>query len=201
MYEVIGRPNSRAFRIMWMLEELGEDYTLTNAGAHSKEVYAANPSGKIPAMRDGEHTLTQSVAIMTYLADKHGAMTAKPGTVDRAHQDAVVHMLLDEFESPLWTFERMSGLYPEARRVPEAKDTLQWEFMRNVPRLVETLKGPFLMGDTMTIADILCTSCLNWAIHDKFPVEDPKLTDYVKAMTNRPAFLTARKKGMAAMQA
>ena len=51
--------------------------------------------------------------------------------------------------------------------------------------------GPFLMGETMTIADIVLTHCLGWAISAKFPVEEPRLRDYAEAMRARPAYKRA----------
>ena len=199
MYKVIGRPNSRAFRVMWMLEELGQDYKLIPASPHSDKAKAANPSGKIPALQDGDTTLTDSMAILTYLGDKHRQMTFKAGTIDRARQDAMTFLLLDEFEAPLWAYERLCGLYPKERQVPEVAESLKWEFRRNLPRLSAALKNPFVMGDQMTIADILCTSCLTWAQADKFEITDQRLLDYAQAMRARPAFKTARQKGMATM--
>ena len=84
MYTVIGGTKSRAFRVMWMLEELGQPYTLNPAAPRSEEARKYNPSGKIPALVDGDEVLTDSLAIMTYLADKHGALTAPAGTPERA---------------------------------------------------------------------------------------------------------------------
>ena len=73
MYTVIGGTKSRAFRVMWMLEELSQPYALNPAAPRSEEARKYNPSGKIPAIVDGDEVLTDSLAIMTYLADKHGA--------------------------------------------------------------------------------------------------------------------------------
>ncbi|MDP5349379.1 MAG: glutathione S-transferase, partial [Paracoccaceae bacterium] len=68
MYEVIGGTQSRAFRVMWMLEELEQPYKHIAAKPHSPEALAANPSGKIPARRDGDACIVDSTAILTYLA-------------------------------------------------------------------------------------------------------------------------------------
>ncbi|MEO0863627.1 MAG: glutathione S-transferase N-terminal domain-containing protein, partial [Pseudomonadota bacterium] len=84
MYHVIGTAKSRAFRVMWMLGELGQDYEVTPAMPRSEEIMAHNPLGKVPALKDGDDVLTDSVAIITYLADKHGALTAPAGTIARA---------------------------------------------------------------------------------------------------------------------
>ncbi|MDR9485338.1 MAG: glutathione S-transferase family protein [Sediminimonas sp.] len=191
MYDVIGSTKSRAFRVMWMLEELEEPYTHTDVGPHSDAARMANPSGKIPALRDGDAVLTDSTAILTYLADKHGKLTYPAGTVERAQQDALTHTALDELDAVLWTAARHSFVLPEEQRVPQVKDSLKWEFARNAARLAERIEGPFLMGDRMTIADIITAHCLNWAYGAKFPVEDERLLSYAKAMRGREAFKRA----------
>ncbi len=132
-----------------------------------------------------------STAILTYLADKHGKLTFRAGTVERARQDGITHMVLDELDSVLWTAARHSFILPEDKRVPEVKDSLKWEFSRNIARLADKMDGPFLMGDTMTIADIIAAHCLNWAYSAKFEIDQPKLLAYAKVMRSRDAFKRA----------
>lgn len=192
MYKVYGKVQTRAFRVLWMLEEIGEPYEFIDAGPHSEAVLALNPSGKVPVLQDGDDTLTDSVAIMTYLADKHGKLTFPAGTIKRAHQDALVHTILDEMDAILWTAARHSFILPEDQRVASVKPSLQWEFSRNLDRLAKRLNGPFLMGDRMTIADILCTHCLNWAHGAKFPVKNEAMLVYAKALRERDAFRRAQ---------
>ncbi|WP_319825328.1 glutathione S-transferase family protein [Thalassovita sp.] len=191
MYQVIGDTQSRAFRVTWMLEELGLPYEQIKVKPQSPEAKAHNPSGKIPVLKEGDTVLTDSTAILTYLADKTGKLTYPAGTVERARQDGLTHMILDELDAVLWTGARHSFVLPEDKRVPVVKDSLKWEFGRNCARLAECLKGPFLMGEKMTIADIIATHCLNWAYSAKFPVEDERLLAYAKAMRGREAFKRA----------
>lgn len=191
MYQVIGSTQSRAFRVMWALEELSQDYEHIAAKPHTPEALAVNPSGKIPALKVGDDVLTDSSAILTYLADKHGALTFAAGTIERARQDGLTHMVLDELDAVLWTAARHSFILPEEQRVPAVKDSLKWEFARNATRLADCIKGPFLMGETMTIADIIAAHCLNWAYNAKFEITDQRLLDYAKSMRARDAFKRA----------
>lgn len=191
MYEVIGSLKSRTFRVIWMLEELGEPYRHIAKPPRSETVRAMNPSGKIPVLRDGDAILTDSAAILTYLADKHGALTYPAGTIDRARQDAFTHLLLDEVDSLLWTAARHSFILPEELRVPAVKATVKWEFEQNMNRLAEKIKGPFLMGETMTVPDILAAHCISWAITAKFPLEQQIIRDYFDRMKARPAYQRA----------
>ena len=108
MYKLIGSVKSRAFRVLWLLEELGVPYEHVNAGPHSEEVLKYNPSGKVPVLIDGDAVISDSTAIMTFLSDKHGELTAKAGTVKRAQQDAMLHQILDEIDAVLWAALRRS---------------------------------------------------------------------------------------------
>ncbi|KIC09409.1 glutathione S-transferase [Leisingera sp. ANG-M1] len=188
MYTVTGIPLTRTFRVLWALEELGEPYELLQHGPRSPEVQALNVSGKVPVLQAEGETITDSTAILTYLADKHGALTAPAGTVARAKQDAMTHLLLDEVDAVLWAAARHSFILPEDQRVPEVKGSLKWEFAHNLARLEGKMAGPFLMGEEFTIADIICTHCLNWARSAKFPVEGEKIQDYGRRMRAREAF-------------
>jgi glutathione S-transferase len=175
-----------------MLEEIDQPFELIPVAPHSAEIKALNPSGKVPVLMDGDNCLLDSTAIVTYLADKHGKLTFPAGTIERAKQDALTHAVLDELDAVLWTAARHSFALPEDKRVPEVKASLKWEFGRNLAQLADRFEGPFLMGDTMTIADIICTHCLNWAVGAKFPVESEKMLAYAKSMRARDAFKRAR---------
>ncbi|WP_122074589.1 glutathione S-transferase family protein [Pseudophaeobacter sp. EL27] len=187
MYKVIGTPLSRSFRVLWALEELGQPYELNPAPPQSPDILAVNASGKVPALMEGEAVLTDSTAIITYLADKHGGLTAPAGTLARAQQDAMTQRFLDELDAILWTAARHSFALPKDQRVPEVKPSLKWEFNRNLDRIETQIKGPFVMGEEFTLADIVLTHCLNWAYGAKFPVENQAMLDYGKAMRSRPA--------------
>ncbi|EEB82997.1 glutathione S-transferase family protein [Roseobacter sp. GAI101] len=194
MYKVIGATKSRALRVMWMLEELGEPYEHIACGPRSDEAKQYNPSGKIPALVDGDDVLTDSVAIMQYLADKHGKLTAPAGTPARARQDAMTFWLIDEMDAILWAAAKHSFVFPEEQRVPEIKDSLKSEFARAAKILSDRLEGPFLMGDSITVPDLLATHCINWSIGAGFPSVDDKLGAWAKSTRERPAFKAATSK-------
>jgi len=191
MYKVIGATRSRTLRVLWMLEELGQPYTHVPVAPRSDEAKAHNPSGKIPALLDGDDTLTDSVAIMTYLADKHGKLTATAGTIARARQDAMTFWLIDEMDAILWSAAKHSAILPEGQRVPAVIASLHAEFSTSAEKLSDALDGDFLIGDSLTVPDILACHCLNWAIGAKFPRTDDKLFRYAKALRERPAYQVA----------
>jgi len=192
MYTVIGSVKSRAFRVMWMLEELGQSYDLIDAAPRSEEARKYNPSGKIPALKDGDEVLTDSVAIMQYLADKHNAMTAPAGTAARARQDAMLFWLIDEFDAILWAAAKHSFVLPQEQRVPVIKDSLKAEFARSATQLANRLDGPFLMGDAITVPDLLAVHCINWSIGAGFEPVDERLGEWAAGLRKREAFKAVR---------
>lgn len=189
-YTVIGAVKSRALRVLWTLEELGLAYDHIDAAPHSEAITRVSPAGKVPVLVADGDVLTDSVAIMTFLADRHGALGFAPGTVARARQDSLTHLILDEFDALLWTAARHSFVLPESLRLPAIKDSLIWEFTRSQAHMVARMDatGPFLMGDTVTIADILLAHCCGWAANAKFPITEPGLQDHMAMMRARPSF-------------
>ncbi len=192
MYTVIGSVKSRAFRVLWMLEELGERFEHVPAAPRSDEAVAFNPAGKVPVLIADGVPITDSTAILQYLADRHGRFTHPAGTIDRARQDSLTQFLLDEFDAALWMAARHSFILPEELRQSAIKDSLKWEFERSQRTLVARMgEGPFLMGDTMTVPDVILTHCGGWAMAAKFPLVEPKLASYLARMRDRPAFRQA----------
>ena len=194
IYKVYGHVLSRTFRVLWMLEELGVPYEHFPTPPHSGEVLALSKAGKVPVFVEGEAVLTDSTAILTYLADKHGQLTFPAGTLDRARQDALTHAILDEVEAPLWLATRHAKLLPDERRVPQVLPALQEDFSAGVGRIADGFAGPYLTGDRMTVADIILTHCLNWAYSAKFVHDQENLLEYAKAMRGREAFKRAAAK-------
>jgi glutathione S-transferase len=192
MYTVIGTVKSRTLRVIWMLEELGQPYDHIPAGPRSEDALRHNPSGKIPALLVDGQAITDSVAIMTFLADRHGALTFPAATLERARQDAFTQLINDEFDAPLWMAGRHSFVLPEEMRLPAIKESLRWEFDRSATRLGEVLGDkPFLTGETMTIPDLLLAHCMRWAGNANFPVTDARVLAHRDRMLARPAFARA----------
>ncbi|MEP3431651.1 MAG: glutathione S-transferase family protein [Roseibium sp.] len=200
MYKIIGFPQTRAMRVMWLLEELNLPYEIDPAPPQSEGIRAVNPSGKVPALMVDGTVITESVAICTYLADKHGQFTFPAGTIERAQQDSFTQFAVDVLEGALWTAAKNSFIHPKDVRVPEVKDVCKLEFDRGLETLEKRLgDGPYVMGETFTIADIILGHCSGWAVVAKFnmPNEGP-VYDYFKRLRARPGYKAMKAKVEAA---
>ena len=76
MYTVIGSPKTRAFRVIWMLEELGLPYAIKRYERNKKTMLAppelrqVHPLGKSPVIEDDGCVVAETGAIVEYLVEK-----------------------------------------------------------------------------------------------------------------------------------
>ena len=189
MYKVLGGKRNRTFRVLWMLEEIDEKYELIQTKPHSTELLAHNLNGKVPVLIDNAISISDSVAIMTYLADKHNKLTAPSGTISRAYQDSVTFCILDDLESILWVAAKNTFVLPENRRNPEIIPNLKWEFCKNLSTFSKKINNyNWVGGENFSIPDILLTHCLNWAKRFDFNFENEKIEDYYVRALERPVY-------------
>lgn len=195
MYKVIGNSRNRTMRVYWALEEMGIDYDMDLVAPRSDEARAYNPAGKVPCLIDDGETIFDSVAIIQYLADKHGQLTYPAGTIKRAQQDSFTQFCVDEVEGALWTAAKNSFIHPEDLRVPEIKATARYEFSKAMKTLEDRLgDNEFVMGDVFTIPDLLLGHCANWARNAKFETPEGTVGDYFDRLLSRPAYQRAKDK-------
>ncbi len=200
MYKLYGSPASRAARVMWALEEIGAPYEIVAAKPHSDALKAVNPLGKVPALLDGETAVFDSTAILLHLSDKHGMLTFPVGSPERSRLMSVVCFLIDDFEQPLWTVAKHSFILPEALRAKEAILPACHHDFRNALASLGALlgDGPFLMGETFTIADIIAGHLGGWAKATGFPEPEGAVADYMARVRARPGWQAVAKARAAA---
>ncbi len=193
MYTVIGSPKTRAFRVMWMLEELGQPYEIDPTAPRSASLGPINPSLKVPILKDGNDHIIDSVAICQYLADKHKHFTHPAGTIARAHQDSFTQFAVDDVEGALWVASKHTFALPEEYRVPDVKRACRFDFDRAMTSLSQRLGSKtFVMGDGFgdgfTVPDLLLGHCGGWAASMGWTIPDGNVTDYIARVRARPAF-------------
>jgi glutathione S-transferase len=180
---------SRSSVVLWMLEEVGEPYDIKllhlSQGEQLRPDYlAVNPMGKVPALKHGDTVITEVAAICTYLADAFPqANLAVPiGTPRRG-----VYLK--------WLFFGPGCLEPAVidraapRQEPPRRAMLGYgDFdttMNVVAKAVE--RGPFLMGEQFTAADVVIGSNIRWGMIFKMLPERKEFLDYAARLAARPA--------------
>jgi glutathione S-transferase len=193
MYQAVGAPGSRLTRVTWMLEELHQPYQILLAKQHTDEMRRYNPTGKMPALVDGDVVVTDSAAICAYLADKHPEKNMGPQTpAERAHLNAWLFFAQSELEAPLWNKLKHRMMLPEGERVDVGPWTAA-EFAREIHALESRLGShDYAMGDRFTAADVILGHCGQWARGARFAVDSATVNAYFDRVLGRPALARAR---------
>lgn len=184
---------TRSIRVRWTLQELGADFEPIRvnlvAGEHRRpEFLKINPAGKIPVLVDGDRVLTESVAIVLYLAEKYSHKGLLPaGLNERAQVNRWLLFAATELEQPLWRISRHTALYPEEQRLPGDVSLASGEFKDMASVLEKHMQGQqFIAGDSVSVADFVMAYTLDWGNEYKLLDSCPQLLAYMKRMYARP---------------
>lgn len=191
-----GRQGS-SFRPHWMLAELGLEYvtkTLDMAtGEHrSAEFLAINPAGQIPAMIYDGFTLTESAAMVHYLAEKHDVSFFGPATPE-SHASLLrweLFVLLNIDKNFVTLCMKKWGRPASAENEASATEALN----RYLPIFEGHLKSnQYVAGDDFTVADIVTRSSFNYAELAEVNLSSyPSTLDWMKRCADRPAYSQAK---------
>ncbi len=191
----------RVLRAHWALIELGLDYHCVPVRTRTPDTETPqfkrlNPRQKIPVLRDGDLTIAESAAIVTYLAECNSdpATPLIPTDIKaRAKYFEWLSFVCMELDATslyiLRRHEYLPDIYGEA---PVAVDSSSAYFTRmiNAAALLVKEEQTYLTGEHFTGADILLASCLVWAkdYHQSIP---DVLTAYMARMLARPSYSKA----------
>ena len=196
--KLYGSKNSRSLRCAWALEEAGATYDyqrvwVTKGEGQSPAFKALNPAAKIPVLIDGDLTLTESAAIVMYVAEKFPASGLMPTDVaQRADVFRWIFYVATEVEPHLWAIAQHRFALPEDKRVPAVEPTCAWQLQRALRALEKSLTThQFIAGDAFSVADILATHCMTWALSAKLEGVGEASLAYIERMKARPAFQRA----------
>lgn len=190
-------PRTRSARCRWTLQELRLPFEAIRVelprGEHlSPEYRRINPFGRVPALQDGELVLFESVAICLHLAAREpdGRLLPEEGTARRSRHDQWLFFTTNELEQPLWRICRHTVLYPEVRRLPADVELAREDFRAAAAVLEEELRDGrgFIVGDDLTVADIVLGYTLRWAIWSGLLDDFPSLVAYHDRLAERPAY-------------
>ncbi len=195
MLTLFGPRGGRTFRVVWVLEELGLSYQHVEARPHSEDIYAVNPLGQAPALKAGEHVLTDSLAIANYLADREGSLTHPAGSPERAGMEARVNFVLTEMEAPIWLMARHGFVLPKELRAPGMRDVAEADFARAENKF-EILIGDaeFFWGNCFSLADVFAADIARWAEQARIDLTSDVFKAHSERMKARPAWKRTEEK-------
>lgn len=196
-----GVGTSRTIRAHWALSELGLDYVcrpiLPRTGeTQTAEFTALNPRQKIPTLQDGDLTITESAAIISYLSDRYSTsenMLVPRETIERARCLEWCFFLATEIDATaLYVMRRHRDLAHIYGAAPAANEAALGYFKRQIAQVYRTLGDgrAHLMGERFSAADIILSSCLTWAVRYDLSVA-PEALAYNARVTARPAYQAA----------
>src|SRR5260370_10999676 len=192
MMKVYWSPRWGSFAALWLMEETGEpdDRVLTDISKGAKrapEYLAINPMGKVPALRDGDAALAEAAAICAYVAERYpeAKLAAPPGDPLRA-------------KYLYWLFFAPGCIEPAmvqvATKIEMNPVAAGWGEAQRVFDVLDAAltKGPWLLGESFSAADIAVGSGLNFAVRlFKMVPSRPSFERYIDRCAARPAFQRA----------
>jgi glutathione S-transferase len=185
-------PQTRSGATRALFEELGVEYDMhvlsLKAGDTRKPDYVAvNPMGKVPAIRHGDALITEQPAVMMYLADLYPETKLAPPIGDPLRGPYLRWMVFygSCFEPAV--------IDKSMQRDPAPPATSPYgDFETMLGTLTDQLdRGPYLLGETFSAADVLYGSALDWMTQFKLVPELPAIRAYIKRVTSRPALQRA----------
>jgi glutathione S-transferase len=191
MITLYASPKTRSFGVLWLLEEMGVPFQIKRLDMakdeHKAEAYLKlNPFGKVPTVTDGDLVLTERAAICTYLADKYALGKLAP-TLDAPRRGDYLRWMFFSVGNMevLFTAKFLSLELPPTQApygTPETANKVMDDAVA---------KGPYLLGEQFTAADIMMGTMIRWGLMWEL-VEGPHLAGYVQRLEDRPAFKRAR---------
>lgn len=181
------------------LIDAGADYTLkcidfAKGEQRAPEFLALNPKGRVPALVTPEGILTETTALLTYIAQTYPQANLAP-------TEPFALARLQSFTAFLSSTLHVAHAHgPRGSRWtddPAAQAALKAYVPTSVTaafKLVEDtmLEGPFVMGDTYTIADPYLFTMSTWIEGDQVDTTQiPRVMAHRQMMSERPSVIRA----------
>ena len=194
MIKLYWSPRSRSFSALWLMEETGLPYErvltdITTGAQKAPEFLKINPMGKVPALVDGDAALGEAAAICAYVADRYPETKLAPLPSDPRRARYLQWL----FFSPGCIEPALIQIFT---RIEVPSSTAAWGSATQVFDVLDAAlaKGPWILGEQFSAADIMLGSSLNFAVRlFKMVPSRPSFDAYIAGCTARPAFQRAEK--------
>jgi glutathione S-transferase len=190
---IYGIARTRAFRVLWIANELRLDYEhlpieIGDAGARSPEFLAINPNGRLPFIVDDGFVLFESLAITLYLAKKHSNGKIYPGTLEgeaQAWQWSLWAVTEVDRGVNIWSLHAVR-LPPAERNAAKRDEALKVLVAPFKVLDAAVAKQPYLLGNDFTVADLNVAAVISRAT-DMDLSASPNLEAWLTRCLARPA--------------
>ena len=192
-------PNSRAGRIVWLLEELKLPYDINTMKFHpsdlkSDEHRARHPLGRIPVLEDNDISIYESGAIVEYILARHAPGKLKPKVNDNTYPQYLqwFHYCEGMVMPPMNTIVVHTIILPEERRDEVVLGQAQRLLSKALAPINHALEGKdYLIGD-FSAADIMLGHALYMSKRLNCVSSDlSNIVDYIARIESRPCFQKA----------
>jgi glutathione S-transferase len=184
---------TRSIRVRWTLQELAVEFEavtvdLRRNEQRSPDFLKISPAGKLPVLVDGGLVLSESVAIVMYLAEKYAERGFTPIELrERARMQQWMLFAATELEQPLWRIARHTNVYPEQRRLPADVALAREDFVPMAAVLDDHLQGrTYVVANAVSVADFVLAYTLDWANEVGLLRDFPRLRQYMERLYARP---------------
>ena len=189
-------PNSRAGRIVWLLEELELPYEINKMAFHpsdlkSDEHRSRHPLGRVPVLDDGDVRIYESGAIVEYVIERHKNGGLKPSVDSPLYPEYLqwFHYCEGMVMPPVNTIVVQTVLLPPERRDETALGQAQKLLSKALAPVDEALAGrEYLIGDFSAADIMLGHACFMSNRLGCVSDEMANLKGYVERVAARPAF-------------
>ena len=199
MLKVHFAPNSRAGRIIWLLEELELPYEVNKMDFHPKDLKSdehrsRHPLGRIPVLDDGDIRIYESGAIVEYILERHKNGGLKPDVSSNIYPDYLqwFHYCEGMVMPPINTIVVQTVLLPEDRRDETVLNQAKRLLSKSLEPINNILEGKkYLIGDFSAADIMLGHACFMSNRLGCVSEEMLNMKSYVDNINKRPAFQTA----------
>lgn len=187
--------SSRGSMVIWMLEECRADceiVALDFPALKEAPYLAINPLGKVPALKHRDTVITETLAILTHLAELHPdqQLIPPPGSIERG----------EYYRWLCYALHLEYAVMDQSRGVHNNEQQQRAIGYGNLDTAFTTLKNhlqnrEYLIGDHFTALDLYYSGMLDWFINRiQIISAEPEYSAYMQRHLSRPAFARAQAK-------
>ena len=192
-------PNSRAGRILWLLEELQLEYELNEMKFHPSDLKSdqhreRHPLGRVPVLEDGDVSIYESGAIVEYILSRHAPGKLKPEISSNLFPSYLqwFHYCEGMVMPPINIIVVQTIILPKERQNAEALGQAERLLSKTLTPIEKQLNNKeYIIGDFSAVDIMLGHACFMANRLGRVEESMNNLRNYIKNIESRSAFKKA----------